>query len=122
MPELAPVTKATFSLSLIFNLHHEKQMKPRMNTDVHSAAQPQPKKSTARTRRTRRKAISKTSRSSRLRGENILDRRTRICTLVVQMNTDKPGHHSRNQRISPRDSKSQENAQKSFANWQGVFK
>src|SRR5205809_370430 len=68
MPELAPVTKATFSLSLIFNLHHEKQMKPRMNTDVHSAAQPQPKKSTARTRRTRRKAISKTSRSSRLRG------------------------------------------------------
>ena len=41
--------------------------------------------------------------------------------LVVQMNTDKPGHHSRNQRISPRDAKSQENAQKSFANWQGFF-
>src|SRR6184192_2043210 len=37
------------------------------------------------------------------------------------MNTDKPGHHSRNQRISPRDAKSQENAQKSFANWQGFF-
>jgi len=50
-------------------------------TDEHSAAQPQPKKSTAKTRRARSFWNRFSSRSSRLRGENILDRRTRICTL-----------------------------------------
>src|SRR5437667_6896838 len=35
MPELAPVTKATFSLSLIFNLHHEANE----TTDEHRCTQ-----------------------------------------------------------------------------------